>query len=536
LGFSLLAFPGASCVSPSTESVHYVDIQYEGASEPERFFIESLFTEEKLKPLGLTLRTPGEVPSINNNKAAAGEVPADEAVPEGESITVVFQGAWTSWETAGAAVSYKPGDCSGLLPISRTCMIPAARPQDGKLNISADEAYRMALVPLRDLAPPYTALTVNGLRVDDPAYPLVLVGGIEFSLSSGDFRTGGDSTRQILKKVRALAGLVADSQEKRTAAATSLFEDRPVLYSIAAGGDMMLARGAQEILFAEGPEGILGGTAALVKGADLALVNLEGTISDRGEELKKTYTFRFDPKVVPALKNAGFDAVLLANNHALDFGLTGFFDSLSYMEKAGLHALGVGRDIAAASAPFVTGGPAGPGTARVFGFASFPPERSWDGTSAAAGPGVPGMLHAAAYGGTEELTRRIREDRTAFTIVLVHGGVEYADHPDPVTRAIYTELIEAGADLIIGSHPHVEQGFEWVKGKPVFWSLGDYVFADMEDTPGGDKGLFIVLYFEAGRLVYLEPYALKMQGPRTLIAPPSQLERFYRLTKECAER
>jgi poly-gamma-glutamate synthesis protein (capsule biosynthesis protein) len=201
------------------------------------------------------------------------------------------------------------------------------------------------------------------------------------------------------------------------------------------------------------------------------------------------------------------------------------------MENARLPALGVGRDIAAAAAPFVTEDPAVPGTVRVFGFASFPPERSWDGASAAAGPNTPGMLHTAK-GGAEELTKRLKEEAGVFNIVLAHGGIEYTDHPDPNTRAIYTGLIEAGADLIIGSHPHVEQGFEWVKGRPVFWSLGDYVFADMEDTPGGDKGLFVVLYFEGKRLVYLEPYALKMRGPRTVIAPPSQLERFYRLSRE----
>ena len=119
------------------------------------------------------------------------------------------------------------------------------------------------LIPLADLAPPYTAGKVDGLKVSDSAYPLVLVGGLRFD--------GGNKTNRLRKKTDALLKLV---RNKLRDGAGLLFEDKPLLYTIAAGGDMMLARGAQEILFAEGPEGILGGTAIFVKEADLALVNL----------------------------------------------------------------------------------------------------------------------------------------------------------------------------------------------------------------------------------------------------------------------
>ncbi|MDR1901439.1 MAG: CapA family protein, partial [Treponema sp.] len=110
------------------------------------------------------------------------------------------------------------------------------------------------------------------------------------------------------------------------------------------------------------------------------------------------------------------------------------------------------------------------------------------------------------------------------------------------TRTLYTELAAAGAELVIGTHPHVEQGFEWLGNTPVFWSLGDYVFNEMDDTPGGDKGICIVVSFlmpwmgKSGvSLVYLEVYPVFMNGRRTVISPEEQLERFYRLTKELAE-
>jgi poly-gamma-glutamate synthesis protein (capsule biosynthesis protein) len=82
---------------------------------------------------------------------------------------------------------------------------------------------------------------------------------------------------------------------------------------------------------------------------------------------------------------------------------------------------------------------------------------------------------------------------------------------------LYTELAESGADLIIGSHPHIVQGFEWAGGKPVFWSLGNFVFAGMENTGGGDRGLLIRLGYSGKKLVYLERFPLELTGPRTEI-------------------
>jgi poly-gamma-glutamate synthesis protein (capsule biosynthesis protein) len=103
--------------------------------------------------------------------------------------------------------------------------------------------------------------------------------------------------------------------------------------------------------------------------------------------------------------------------------------------------------------------------------------------------------------------------------------------PGSSTRKIYTELIAAGADLVIGSHPHVVQGFEWVLGKPVFWSLGNYVFTGEDNTLGIEEGLFIHLGFLGDRLLYLEPYALSLSQTNSDIAPVEELEWFYTLSK-----
>jgi poly-gamma-glutamate synthesis protein (capsule biosynthesis protein) len=123
------------------------------------------------------------------------------------------------------------------------------------------------------------------------------------------------------------------------------------------------------------------------------------------------------------------------------------------------------------------------------------------------------------------------EPGSELQVVLFHGGDEWSTRPNRATRELCRELISAGADLIIGSHPHIVQGFEWVEGKPVFWSLGNFVFAGMEDSGGGDQGLCVRLGFWGKKLIYLEAFPLDLRGPRTDLALPERLERFYGLSR-----
>jgi len=355
-------------------------------------------------------------------------------------------------------------------------IVPKEHYLAGRTNttLAACRSGKEKLVPVEEIAPPYIALRVDGLALGDEGYPL------------------------------------SDTSE---------------VTWIAVGGDTMLDRGASEILFREGPIGIFGGTAEMLASSDLTLINLEGVISSRGERVQKSFNFRFVPEIAEALKNAGIDAVLHANNHVWDYGRDAFLDSLSWLEKAGIGIAGAGVDDDAASQAFVFS--KGDETFRVFGIASFPRERNgWDGVSAAAGPNLAGMLHAGR-GGREKLKAGMSPNDAPVNIVLFHGRVEWSTRPDAATRELYTDLIDAGADLVIGSHPHIVQGFEWVKGKPVFWSLGNYVFGGMENTEGGEEGLFIRLGYWRGQLVYLEPYALSLTHTRTDISPRERLGVFY---------
>jgi poly-gamma-glutamate synthesis protein (capsule biosynthesis protein) len=478
----------------------YVKIVGNGEQGPERAFLEDLLGEEgALGALGFRLF----------QEAGAGDPGGKRLEPS------LFIEILSSWEDEGAF---------GDILISKVWLVPREDVLAGRTGTSREACTegRETLVPPGEIGPPFVALRVDGRALGEADYPLVRAAGVRVRGEEG--KKPGSRLQERLRRL----------EESLAAAPKPLVQPTEPPVWIAAGGDLMLDRGASEILFNEGPAGIFGGTAEMLAQADLTLVNLEGVVSRRGERVPKSFNFRFVPEIAPALRDAGIDAALHANNHVYDYSGEAFLDSLSWLDAAGIGAAGAGLNVDAASEPreFQRGGR----VFRVFGLASFPRERNgWDGVSAAAGPDQPGMLHAGAGGGEKLKPKLDRDDPGTVDIVLFHGGVEWSTRPDGPTRELYTGLIRAGADLVIGSHPHVVQGFEWVLGKPVFWSLGNYVFGGMENTEGGEEGLFIRLGFWEGRLLYLEPFALTLTHTRTDIAPAEKLETFYARSRELRE-
>ncbi|MDR1175692.1 MAG: CapA family protein [Treponema sp.] len=475
-----------------------------GSLEKEQHWLEGILKEDELHAMGLTMEKGEEEPSI----------------------IIRLHRAWGK-ETEG-------------IVLSRTWYLPAADPLEGRTTTETEAclAGDEDLVSLEDLVPPHVALRVDGLTVNDEAYPLVKTVSVSLEWrAEGKDRAQKRLFERVQERLQKLVRI-----EEKAAALTEFLRsapketphEKPSLFWIASAGDLMLGRGAGEILLREGPSGIFGETAALLAEADLALLNLEGAVTGRGSRTEKAYNFRFDPHCASALAAAGIDAVLLANNHVFDYGEEGFLDSLAHLEKGGVGVLGAGSDINVAAAPFVMKAEAGMPEIRVYGIASYPRERSgWDGAAAAAGEGRPGILFSGR-GGMEALKEKLSAgEENVLNIVLFHGGNEWTFAPDGRTREYYTGLAEAGADLVIGSHPHVVQGFEWVHNRPVFWSLGNFVFAGMDGTNGGEEGLFLRLGFYGKKLLYMEPVALKLKGPRTGVS--GDLQNFYRLSKDLSK-
>ena len=237
------------------------------------------------------------------------------------------------------------------------------------------------------------------------------------------------------------------------------------------GGDVLLSSHVLSAYQkAGGISGVLDeGYRSVIWDAGFFMVNEEFPFSSRGiQAADKEYTFRLEPERVSIFREMGIDAVTLANNHALDFGEDALLDSVATLDGAGILHTGAGADLSEARKPVVTVLD-GQETA-VIGATRVVPESSW-----AAGKNHAGML--SSYDATALLEEvRAQKESGKFVIVYVHWGVEKDEKPQEYQRTLGQQYINAGADLVIGAHPHVLQGIEYYKGKPIVYSLGNFVF------------------------------------------------------------
>ncbi|WFR54935.1 CapA family protein [Anaerocolumna sp. AGMB13025] len=205
------------------------------------------------------------------------------------------------------------------------------------------------------------------------------------------------------------------------------------------------------------------------RNADLAMVNQEFAFTERGTKAEnKQYTFRVAPENVQIFKDMQVDVVSLANNHSMDFGIEGLTDSFAALNSAGIQYAGAGNNLTEAREIkyFNIKGKkiACLGASRVI------PEPTWNAYA-----NKPGMLttYDPTYLVEDIKTARTQSD---FVVVYVHWGLEKHDTPEEYQRNLAKQYIDAGADLVVGSHPHVLQGIEYYNGKPIVYSLGNFMF------------------------------------------------------------
>ncbi len=206
-----------------------------------------------------------------------------------------------------------------------------------------------------------------------------------------------------------------------------------------------------------------------IAASDIFMVNQEFPFTERGTAAAdKQFTFRLPPERMQVMNDMGIDIVTLANNHILDFGPEGLLDSLDALDEAGILHVGGGKDLEQAKRPEfieVKGRTIGfLGTSRVY------MDAGW-----AAGPDHPGVFSTYDSRQAVEAIREARE-LCDYLVVYVHWGVERETTPKEYQRVMGREYIDAGADLVIGSHPHVLQSLEYYEGKPIVYSLGNFVF------------------------------------------------------------
>jgi poly-gamma-glutamate capsule biosynthesis protein CapA/YwtB (metallophosphatase superfamily) len=222
--------------------------------------------------------------------------------------------------------------------------------------------------------------------------------------------------------------------------------------------------------------------------ADMTIANLETSVSTRGTpEKDKTFVFRSKPSALNGLVYSGIDAVSVANNHILDYGKEAMLDTLLHLKKYNIGATGAGKNAKEAYAPYVQ--TVQGKTIAVLGVSRVMPGPSWY-----AGENKAGV--ASAYS-LEPMMTAIKHSAKQhdFTVVYIHWNQEFKDYPEPYARKLAKQMIDNGADMIIGSHSHCIMGIEYYQHKPIYYSLGNFVFN--RSTRGWDKTLdSIIVDFE----------------------------------------
>jgi poly-gamma-glutamate synthesis protein (capsule biosynthesis protein) len=335
----------------------------------------------------------------------------------------------------------------------------------GETEAGSDEAV---VVPWDGPRLKSKALRIDGRFPDDPGYALA-IDTLLVPLST---------------EAQTVVGQIGP------ALAARLAPSRSGTVTVDAMGDFMLARGVAAQIQRNGPDFPFAKVVDRLRGADVRFGNLEFSLTDRGEQAHKDYTFRTPPGAAQSLTTAGINIVDLANNHVLDYGGQGLLDTLGALNRTGVLETGAGADAERAHTPTIV---------QVNGlriawlaYVNVPDDSitGFVARSLEAGPGRPGV----AWGTTDAIRRDVAAAKQSADVVIValHSGYEYTSDPNSIQRDLAHAAIDAGAALVLGAHPHVLQGIEYYRGGIIAYSLGNFIF-DLDESDIAHYGLPSVL-------------------------------------------
>jgi poly-gamma-glutamate synthesis protein (capsule biosynthesis protein) len=243
--------------------------------------------------------------------------------------------------------------------------------------------------------------------------------------------------------------------------------------TINAVGDIMLAGSGAAFFKKHGYDYPFAGTETVLQQADIVTGNLESPIADSGEEFTdKKFRFRTDPAAAPALKKAGFTHLSLANNHILDFGAAALGETRKLLSYQGITSSGAGTDLTSARKESIVT-VKGKRIAFLSYSLTYPAEFFATVSSPGTAPGFAQFF-------IKDITRV--KALADHVIVSFHWGTEGSNYPKEYQKVTARRAIDAGADIILGHHPHVLQGIEYYKEGVIFYSLGNFAFASMSRT------------------------------------------------------
>ena len=364
-------------------------------------------------------------------------------------------------------------------------------------------------------------------------------------------RTGRSALRQVERNSAVVAVLPASQvrptvqvarvdgvdplrSPERYPLTTSSTESAPVVTTVTVVGDIMLGRRVGEAAAAAGDPGApLRHMQRRLARTDLTIGNLESTLSTAGGPRQGSDSFAADPAVLPALTDAGFELLSLANNHTGDFGPRAFRQTMHRIDRTSIARVGAGVNSRASWRPTVLRA-----NGLRFGFVAF----NAIGETPRATSTHPGVAEVRMSPRTgplnlsdlHRLTTTIRAlaRRTDVVIALPHWGEQYTTVPVPDQRRVGAAMIDAGADLVVGGHAHWVQGIQMHRRHLIVNCLGNFIF-DMDFSRQTEEGVVLELVFWGDDLMAarFQPYAIGAEfAPRPAYGPRARqtLHRMWR--------
>lgn len=265
-----------------------------------------------------------------------------------------------------------------------------------------------------------------------------------------------------------------------------LFSGSQENVSIAIVGDVMLGNDVSGVL--NGSSSPFGGVSNVTSNVDLLLINFESAATYSDNAVKKDVPLKTEPRFVHFAHGNNNTVAALANNHVCDFGIGGMRDTIETLNKENITYLGVGEDENEAHQN-VTQEIKGK-TITIFNyidsnnFKEYGPDEIPYAKALASG--------VSAYDSNVAKNQISQANESSdLVIVYMHFGEDYSKVPNENQTKIAHELIDYGADVVVGSHPHVVQGIEMYNGRPIFYSLGDFI-SDISQEDALD-GYFVQL-------------------------------------------
>ena len=438
-----------------------------------------------------------------------------------------------------------PSSPAPAATLVETAIVPVAQ---FRSPVTATNRAELASV-LAGTSSRYEALTLvdgeadailGALGVSRPSDPARLVlakdaGSLSRDLAKHRKRLGFIRAEDVTPAVRALAwgdrslfgvDRVKKAADWRLNAELPSRGDEPAFdptstWTLFAGGDILLDRGVYETLRVKGRGSnfpFAGGTAEItsrckdcsplgwdlprtqrtgnagavrdvISGADIAMANFENPAPNSFTWHKSKTVFTADPTLIDGLVKAGIDYVGIANNHIGDAGNNGILQTIANLKKRGLKYSGAGKDLAAAQKPAILD--ANGTKVAILAYDAIAP-----GYHAAKGePGSSKLTIKAVQAGV----KAARKAGAKVVIVFPHWGTEYKYSPFQNQQRLARQIIDAGADMIIGNHAHYAAAVEIYKGKPIWYALGNFVFDQTWSEPTME-GITLELTFEGASL------------------------------------